>query len=83
MRSACATHCGTVVPVQVMLHKRRYEIGLDKLQTTESSVSGMKEELIALQPQLEVRGCTLQLVQAWLCKRGVPAPDSFMLAAST
>lgn len=38
-----------------MLAKRRYEIGLDKLMTTESSVSGMKEELIALQPQLEVR----------------------------
>lgn len=34
--------------------KHRYEVGLDKLETTESSVSGMKEELIALQPQLEV-----------------------------
>jgi dynein heavy chain len=34
--------------------KQRYEVGLDKLQTTEASVSGMKEELIALQPQLEV-----------------------------
>jgi dynein heavy chain len=40
---------------EVLLAKRRYEIGLDKLQTTEESVSGMKEELIALQPQLEVR----------------------------
>jgi len=39
---------------EVLLAKQRYEIGLDKLQTTEESVSGMKEELIALQPQLEV-----------------------------
>lgn len=29
------------------------QIGLDKLQVTEESVTGMKEELIALQPQLE------------------------------
>lgn len=34
--------------------KKRYEIGLEKLQTTEESVAGMKEELIALQPKLEV-----------------------------
>ncbi|KAG2424716.1 hypothetical protein HXX76_014292 [Chlamydomonas incerta] len=38
---------------EVMTVKRRYEIGLDKLQVTEESVTGMKEELIALQPQLE------------------------------
>ncbi len=37
-----------------MTLKRRYEVGLEKLLTTESSVSGMKEELIALQPQLKV-----------------------------
>lgn len=37
-----------------MTAKSRYEIGLDKLATTEASVSGMKEELIELQPQLEV-----------------------------
>ncbi len=44
---------------EVLLAKRRYEIGLEKLQTTEESVSGMKEELIALQPQLEVRTISL------------------------
>ncbi|GLI65190.1 hypothetical protein VaNZ11_008652 [Volvox africanus] len=38
---------------EVMTVKRRYEIGLEKLQLTEESVTGMKEELIALQPQLE------------------------------
>ncbi|PNH00034.1 Dynein heavy chain 7, axonemal, partial [Tetrabaena socialis] len=38
---------------EVMTVKRRYEIGLEKLQDTEESVVGMKEELIALQPQLE------------------------------
>ncbi len=37
-----------------MTRRKRYEVGLEKLQTTEASVSGMKEELIALQPQLEV-----------------------------
>jgi hypothetical protein len=29
------------------------QVGLEKLQSTEESVTGMKEELIALQPQLE------------------------------
>ncbi len=29
------------------------QVGLEKLQVTEESVTGMKEELIALQPQLE------------------------------
>ncbi|KXZ48211.1 DHC-9 protein [Gonium pectorale] len=38
---------------EVMTVKRRYEIGLEKLNVTEESVTGMKEELIALQPQLE------------------------------
>ncbi|CAG9464833.1 unnamed protein product [Pedinophyceae sp. YPF-701] len=33
--------------------KRRYEVGLDKLEATEASVAGMQEELIALQPQLD------------------------------
>lgn len=36
-----------------MTAKKRYEVGLSKLATTESSVAGMQEELIALQPQLE------------------------------
>lgn len=39
--------------MQVMTAKKRYEVGLSKLATTESSVAGMQEELIALQPQLE------------------------------
>ena len=33
--------------------KKRYEVGLEKLATTESSVADMQQELIALQPQLE------------------------------
>ena len=30
----------------------KYEVGLEKLTTTETSVEGMKRDLIALQPQL-------------------------------
>jgi dynein heavy chain, axonemal len=37
---------------EVMTVKKRYEVGLEKLETTESSVGRMQEELIALQPQL-------------------------------
>ena len=40
--------------VQVVTVKKRYEVGLEKLATTESSVADMQQELIALQPQLEV-----------------------------
>lgn len=36
-----------------MTAKKRYEVGLSKLATTESSVASMQAELIALQPQLE------------------------------
>merc|ERR1719428_86883 len=32
--------------------KNKYEVGLEKLVTTEHSVEGMKQELIALQPKL-------------------------------
>jgi len=32
--------------------KSKYEVGLEKLTNTETSVGGMKQELIALQPQL-------------------------------
>ncbi|CAE7768679.1 DNAH7 [Symbiodinium sp. CCMP2456] len=32
--------------------KSKYEVGLEKLTTTEQSVEGMKQELIALQPKL-------------------------------
>lgn len=39
-----------------MLAKKRYEVGLEKLLATEESVSGMQEELIALQPQLVQSG---------------------------
>ncbi|KAK9812825.1 hypothetical protein WJX72_004356 [[Myrmecia] bisecta] len=38
---------------EVVTLKQRYEVGLEKLAATESSVTGMQEELIALQPQLE------------------------------
>ena len=40
--------------IQVVTVKKRYEVGLEKLATTESSVADMQQELIALQPQLEV-----------------------------
>ena len=40
--------------LQVVTVKKRYEVGLEKLATTESSVADMQQELIALQPQLEV-----------------------------
>ena len=36
----------------VMTVKKRYEVGLEKLEFTESSVQAMQEELVALQPQL-------------------------------
>ena len=39
-----------------MTVKSRYQIGLEKLQTTESSVTGMKQELIELQPQVRIAG---------------------------
>ena len=35
-----------------MTVKSRYEIGLEKLATTEGSVTGMKQDLIELQPQV-------------------------------
>ena len=37
---------------EVMTVKKRYEVGLEKLEFTESSVQAMQEELVALQPQL-------------------------------
>ena len=37
-----------------MTVKSRYEIGLEKLATTEGSVTGMKQDLIELQPQVRV-----------------------------
>ena len=37
---------------EVLLAKRRYEIGLEKLETTEKSVQVMQKELEALQPEL-------------------------------
>ena len=40
--------------LQVVTVRKRYEVGLEKLATTESSVADMQQELIALQPQLEV-----------------------------
>ncbi|KAL3158235.1 hypothetical protein ABBQ38_010487 [Trebouxia sp. C0009 RCD-2024] len=39
---------------EVVTVRKRYEVGLEKLATTESSVADMQQELIALQPQLEV-----------------------------
>ncbi|CEM36965.1 unnamed protein product, partial [Vitrella brassicaformis CCMP3155] len=41
---------------QVSAMKSRYEVGLDKLKTTENSVEGMQRELTDLQPILETKG---------------------------
>ena len=38
----------------VSKQKRRYEVGLEKLSSAASQVDGMKEQLVALQPQLQV-----------------------------
>ena len=38
---------------EVQKLKRRYEIGLEKLQSATDQVAGMQAELEALQPQLE------------------------------
>ena len=37
-----------------MKQKKRYEVGLEKLDSAASQVSTMQEELVALQPQLVV-----------------------------
>ena len=50
----CAWLPHTSCCAQVVTVKKRYEVGLEKLATTESSVADMQQELIALQPQLEV-----------------------------
>ena len=36
--------------------KKRYEIGLEKLQSASDQVAGMQAELEALQPELKVAG---------------------------
>ena len=54
---------------QVLGAKQRYEVGLEKLAFTESSVATMQQELIALQPQLEastVETETAMTVRAFL-----------------
>ncbi|XP_070569551.1 dynein axonemal heavy chain 7-like isoform X2 [Ptychodera flava] len=40
--------------IDVMKGKKRYEVGLEKLQSAESQVTVMQKELVALQPQLVV-----------------------------
>ena len=41
---------------EVMKLKKRYEIGLEKLESAASQVAGMQEELEKLKPQLVVAG---------------------------
>lgn len=48
----CAHACDLCPHPQVMAAKRRYEIGLQKLEFTEQQVSVMQGELIELQPKL-------------------------------
>eukprot|EP00775_Hariotina_reticulata_P006671 gene6671-6895_t len=57
----------------VMTAKKRYEVGLSKLATTESSVAGMQEELIALQPQLEESTRQTEAAMAVIAKETVEA----------
>lgn len=75
----------TALQLQVVTVRKRYEVGLEKLATTESSVADMQQELIALQPQLEVStketeaamvvspptcSCTIHIVSFLCCKSG-------------
>ena len=74
---------------QVLGAKQRYEVGLEKLAFTESSVATMQQELIALQPQLEAStvetetamtvGASLLLLWEGLCQQW-PAPALFILS---
>ena len=49
----CWRHTGCIYR-EVMKSKRRYEVGLEKLQSAASQVSVMQKELTELQPQLVV-----------------------------
>ncbi|KIZ07415.1 Dynein heavy chain 17, axonemal [Monoraphidium neglectum] len=58
---------------EVMSAKRRYEVGLEKLATTEESVAGMQAELTALQPQLEESGRETAAAMAEIAERSAEA----------
>lgn len=60
-------------PSQVMSAKKRYEVGLEKLATTEESVAGMQVELVALQPQLEESGRETAAAMEEIARRTVEA----------
>ena len=47
------THSHTHTHSEVQKLKKRYEVGLDKLQSASEQVAGMQAELEKLQPQLE------------------------------
>ena len=50
------THTRTYIHREVSKLKKRYEVGLEKLQSASDQVAGMQQELEALQPQLKVAG---------------------------
>ncbi len=45
--------CSLPAYSEVLKLKRRYEMGLEKLQSAASQVAGMQQQLEELQPQLE------------------------------
>ena len=45
---------------EVLKMKRRYEMGLDKLESAASQVAGMQQQLEELQPQLEESSVQVQ-----------------------
>ena len=58
---------------EVMTVKKRYEVGLEKLQTTEESVQGMKTELIELQPQLAIAAKETEAAMVVISKESAEA----------
>lgn len=47
---------------EVLKLKRRYEMGLEKLQSASSQVAGMQQQLEELQPQLEESSVQVQII---------------------
>lgn len=58
---------------EVMTVKKRYEVGLEKLQTTEESVQGMQTELIELQPQLAIAAKETEAAMVVISKESAEA----------
>ncbi len=64
-----------------MTAKKRYEVGLHKLAATEASVQGMQQELIELQPQLEVAAKETEAAMEVRARTQGPSPVASARAA--